>query len=223
MVLFPRPAHRIEWRGECLFMFYGIDVSSHQGTIDWEEVKAAGIHFVVLRAGYGNDIFQMDSCFEANVKGAAAAGLKIGVYWFSYAVSVEDAEKEAAVCRQVIEPYRENISYPVAYDYENESWQYSLSQGISPTSSLVNSMANAFLGAMKADGWETALYTNNDYCRNIFSAETLSAWDIWLADYSAIPSMPCEIQQTNSAGMISGVAGNVGTDTSYKDYLSITE
>ncbi len=189
-----------------------IDVSAHQGAIDWPRVKACGVAGAVLRAGYGNDAGQRDAQFTANIKGASAAGMKTAVYWFSYADSVGDALKEWAACRSVIEPYRKNILF-VAFDYEYDSIRYYRKlHGAAPSNELVNGMANAFLGAAKADGWGTALYTNNDYRRNVFSAATLAAWMLWLADYTGGPDVPCAMQQTGSTGRVDGIAGNVDMD-----------
>ena len=200
-----------------------IDVSAHQGRIDWPRVAASGVKGAVLRAGYGDDIRQQDTRFTANVTGALAAGLKIGVYWFSYADSVADALKEWAVCKQIIAPYKGQIKF-VASDYEYDSYNYyQRVHGSAPANDLINQMVNAFLGAAKADGWGTALYTNNDYRRNIFSAATLAAWDIWLADYTGGPDVPCAMQQTGSTGSVPGISGNVDMDTAFKDYaLSYT-
>lgn len=200
----------------------GIDVSRYQGRISWEKVKASGIRFVLIRAGYGDVLSQKDSMFDANIRGAAAAGLDVGVYWFSYAVSVEDAKKEASVFRQIISPYRQSITYPAAYDFESASAQYAQKQGVSFSKELVNQMADAFLSAMKEDGWKTALYTNNDFLRNVFSPEALGAWDVWLADYSGELDAECAIQQTGSSGHVPGVEGCVDTDVSFRDYSRVT-
>jgi GH25 family lysozyme M1 (1,4-beta-N-acetylmuramidase) len=194
-----------------------IDVSAHQERIDWPRVAASGVKGAVLRAGYGDDIRQQDTRFTANVTGALAAGLKIGVYWFSYADSVADALKEWAVCKQIIASYKGQIKF-VASDYEYDSYNYYRRvHGAAPSNDLINQMVNAFLGAAKADGWGTALYTNNDY-RRIFSAATLAAWDIWLADYTGGPDVPCAMQQTGSTGSVPGISGNVDMDTAFKDY-----
>lgn len=202
-------------------MIKGIDVSKHNGTIDWAKVDAAGIGFALIRAGYGNDISQKDPMFEANIKGALAHGLDVGVYWFSYATSVADARKEAGVFRQVIGPYRDKIAYPAAFDYEYESVDYyKRVKGAAPPNALINQMVNAFLDAMKSDGWTTALYTNNDYRLRILTAETLAAWDLWLADYSGGPDAPCAIQQTGNKGTVPGIEGPVDLDVSYRDYAA---
>lgn len=198
-----------------------IDVSSHNGVIDWPKVAASGVKCAVIRAGYGNDISQTDTRFVANIKGALAAGLKVSIYWFSYSDSVTDAKKEWETCRTVISPYKEKILF-IASDYEYDSYRYYRKQhGTAPSNTLINNMVNTFLGAAKADGWTTALYTNNDYRRNIFSAATLSAWPVWLADYSGGPDIPCAIQQTGSTGTVPGISGHVDLDICFKDF-SIT-
>ena len=201
----------------------GIDVSAHNGVINWPAVRASGIEAVIIRAGYGNSISQQDKQFAANIKGAAAAGLKIGIYWFSYADSVADALKEWAVCKSIIEPYRDKITLPVVYDYEYDSVNYYRKiHGAAPSNALINQMVNAFLSAAKADGWKTALYTNNDYRLHVFTAATLAMWDIWLADYSSGPDISCPIQQTGSTGKVPGISTPVDLNTFFKDYLSDT-
>lgn len=195
-----------------------IDVSAHQGAVNWPQVAAAGIKGTILRAGYGNDLSQTDTQFLNNIRGATAAGLKTAVYWFGYADSVQDALAEWAACRQAIGPYRGSILF-VAYDYEYDSVRYYREKhGAAPGNGLVNQMADTFLRAAKADGWETVLYTNNDYRLHVFSASLLAAWDLWLADYADGPDVPCAIQQTTNSGAVPGIAGNVDLDTVFKAY-----
>ncbi len=195
-----------------------IDVSAHNGIIDWHRVAASGVRGAVIRAGYGDSVSQQDTQFAANIAGAISAGLKIGVYWFSYADSVADARKEWAVCRQIIEPYKSHILF-VASDYEYDSYNYyKRVHGAAPSNVLINQMVNAFLDAVKADGYAGVLYTNNDYRRNIFSAGTLASWGIWLADYTGGPDVPCAMQQTGSTGSVPGISGNVDMDTCFKVY-----
>lgn len=195
-----------------------IDVSAHQGAINWPKVSASGVRGAIIRAGYGNDASQRDTCFTANMKGAIAAGLKVAVYWFGYADSPTDARKEWAVCKQIIAPYKGHILF-VAYDYEYDSISYYRRvHGTAPSNALINSMVNTFLCAAKADGYGTMLYTNNDYRLNTFSAETLAAWDVWIADYTGDPDIACAIQQTGSTGRADGISGNVDIDTCFKAY-----
>jgi len=195
-----------------------IDVSAHNGIIDWQRVRAAGIVGAVIRAGYGNSLSQKDKQFVANITGAIKVGLKIGIYYFSYADSVADARAEWTTCKRIIQPYKSHILF-VAEDYEYDSYNYYRRiHGAAPSNTLINQMVNAFLGAAKADGWGTALYTNNDYRRNIFSALTLGKWDVWLADYTGGPDISCAMQQTGSTGTVPGIVGNVDMDVCFKAY-----
>lgn len=191
-----------------------IDVSAHNGVITWPLVSRFGIKGAVIRAGYGNDVSQTDKQFQRNIEGAITAGLKVAVYWFGYADSVADAQKEWAVCKQIIEPYRDHILF-VCYDYEYDSANYyKRVHGAAPGNTLINSMVGAFLSAAGADGYKTALYTNNDYRLHVFTAATLAAADyLWLADYSGAPDVPCTIQQTSSSGTVPGINGRVDMNT----------
>nr|WP_319488469.1 glycoside hydrolase family 25 protein [uncultured Caproiciproducens sp.] len=196
----------------------GIDISKHNPVVDWDKVAASGIGFVLIRAGYGNDISQKDPKFDEYIKAALARGLHVGVYWFSYAVSIADALKEAEVCKKVLAPYQGQIDFPVAFDYEYDSINWAVSHKITVTASA-DSMARAFMDSMKADGWFANLYTNIDFIKSgKFSAATIKAYDVWLADYSGAPDYPCYIQQTGSTGTVPGITGNVDMDVSFRDY-----
>lgn len=191
-----------------------IDVSAHNGMISWPKVSASGVKGAILRAGYGNSLSQTDTQFTANIKGAVAAGLKVGVYWFGYPDSIADARAEWAVCKKVIEPYRDSILF-VCYDYEYDSaGYYKKIHGAAPANALINSMVAAFISTAHTDGYKTALYTNNDYRLHVFAAATLTAADyLWLADYSGAPDVSCAIQQTGSSGTVPGIRGSVDMDT----------
>lgn len=202
----------------------GIDVSKHNGTIDWTKVDASGIDFALIRAGFGNNISQKDPKFDENMQGALAHGLHAGVYWFSYAVSPDEARIEADVCRQIIAPYKGKIDFPIAFDYEYDSITYAQKRGVNPTNALIDSMGRAFMDSMKENGWLTSLYTNIDFIRTgRFSADTITKYDLWLADYSGAPDYPCGIQQTGSTGTVPGISGNVDMDVAFKDYPSIIQ
>jgi len=84
-------------------MTKGIDVSVHQGDIDWEKVKSDSVEFAILRAGYGRDVSQKDAQFEKNYVGCKANAIPIGAYWYSYALSAQEAKKEAEACLKSIE------------------------------------------------------------------------------------------------------------------------
>lgn len=200
----------------------GIDISKNNGTVDWGKVDASVIDFVLIRAGFGNDISQKDPKFDENVKGALAHGLHVGAYWFSYAVSVQDTINESKVFRQVLAPYRGKLDFPVGFDYEYDSITYAQKHGMNPTNVLIDSIAHTFMDSMKADGWFVNLYTNGDFIQSgKFSAATIKSYDVWLADYSDAPDYPCGIQQTGSTGTVPGITGAVDIDMAFKDYPTI--
>ena len=199
----------------------GIDVSSHNGAIDWGRVRAAGVAFAILRAGYGKYTSQQDSRFAANAEGALAVGLECGAYWFSYALTPDDAREEARLCVKVIEPYRGRFSFPVWYDYEYDSERYSEEHGVAPDKELRTQLAVAFCAELERLGWRAGIYTNPDYIKNRLDLSRLTAWELWLADYTGGPDVPCGMQQTGSTGRVDGVSGNVDTDEAFLDYPAL--
>ena len=199
----------------------GIDVSYHQGLIYWEKVKAAGIEFAIIRAGLGKYITQIDPRFEQNAFGVLSAGLHVGAYWFSYATSPEEARQEAQVCAQVLEPYKGKFDFPIYFDYEYDSEEYSKNQGVTPTQALRESLAQAFCEEIESRGWRAGVYTNNDYLRNRWRLDVLKQWEIWLADYTGGPNVSCGMQQTSSTGSVNGISGNVDMNTAFVDYPAL--
>ena len=130
-------------------MIKGIDVSSWQDNIDFGKVKASGIDFVIIRAGYGRETSQKDNCFEQNYNAAKAAGLDVGAYWYSYADSAEDAVKEAKACMEVIKGKK--FEYPIYFDLEEQS-QFAKGRN------FCDSVIKAFCGELEKNGY---IYTLN--------------------------------------------------------------
>ena len=203
----------------------GIDVSKYQENIDWSKVDASGIDFALIRIGMGNDAKQIDPYFHTNVKQALAHGLYVGGYYFGYATSVKDAQKEADICNQLLQPYKGKLLFPIAYDYEYDSANYfKRVKGRAPTNAEIDSFANAFLGKLKSYGWFVNIYTNLDFIRSgKFSKATIQKYDVWLADYNGAPDYPCYIQQTSSKGTVPGISGNVDINVSYRDYPTMIQ
>ena len=199
----------------------GIDVSSHQGLIDWAKVKASGIEFAIIRAGYGKYESQVDSRFEQNAFGALSAGIHAGAYWFSYATTPDEAREEAKLCAKTIEKYKGKFDLPIYFDYEYDSEEYSKKQGVTPTQELRESLAEAFCEEIQAQGWRAGVYTNKDYLRNRWRLEALNKHEIWLADYTGGPGVSCGMQQTSSTGTVDGISGNVDMDTAFVDYPAL--
>lgn len=192
----------------------GIDVSQWQGNIDWQKVKGAGVQFAMLRAGYGRN--NLDTKFHRNAKGAVAVGIPVGLYWFSYALNVEMAKKEAQYAVELAKKYK--ITWPIAYDLEYDTVSYAAKNGVTITKSLATQMAIAFCEEIKRLGYIPMVYTNLDYLNRYFDRSKLP-YDLWYAQYASAASVADkEIWQYSSKGSMPGIAGNVDMNHGYKDY-----
>ena len=192
----------------------GIDVSQWQGNIDWQKVKGAGVQFAMLRAGYGRN--NLDTKFHRNAQGAAAAGIPVGLYWFSYALNVEMARREAQYAVELAKKYK--ITWPIAYDLEYDTVSYAAKNGVAITKSLATQMAIAFCEEIKRLGYIPMVYTNLDYLNRYFDRSKLP-YDLWYAQYASTASVADkEIWQYSSKGSVPGIAGNVDMNHGYKDY-----
>ena len=192
----------------------GIDVSQWQGNIDWQKVKGAGVQFAMLRAGYGRN--NLDTKFHRNAQGAAAAGIPVGLYWFSYALNVEIARKEAQYAVELAKKYK--ITWPIAYDLEYDTVSYAVKNGVTITKSLATQMAIAFCEEIKRLGYIPMVYTNLDYLNRYFDRSKLP-YDLWYAQYASTASVADkEIWQYSSKGSVPGIPGNVDMNHGYKDY-----
>ena len=195
----------------------GIDVSQWQGNIDWQKVKGAGVQFAMLRAGYGRN--NLDTKFHRNAQGAAAVGIPVGLYWFSYALNVEMARKEAQYAVELAKKYK--ITWPIAYDLEYDTVSYAAKNGITITKSLATQMAFAFCEEVKRLGYIPMVYTNLDYLNRYFDRSKLP-YDLWYAQYASKASIADkEIWQYTSSGSVSGIAGKVDMNYGYKNYGSV--
>ncbi len=193
----------------------GIDVSHYQGEIDFEKVKASGIRFVMLRAGYGweNPSVQTDRNFYRNYRMAVKAGLPCGAYHYSYATNTEEARKEADFFLKVIQGCK--FGYPVAFDMEDKS-QVNLGR------KNLTDIAAAFCEKMEGAGYYTCIYTNLDWIKNRLDMERLKQYDLWFARYHDAPGYEgMGLWQYSSTGRVDGIQTAVDLDISYRDYPSI--
>ena len=191
--------------------FKGIDVSQYQGNIDFAKVKASGIDFVIIRAGYGRYENQCDPFFEQNYKSAKAAGLHVGAYWYSYAQSVDDAVKEAKTCMKIIKD--KQFEMPIFFDLEE---QKQFVKGVVFCDSLVKSFCNE----LEKNGYFAGLYISRSPLQTYISKSVANRYALWIAEYGS----RCKyngsygIWQYTSTGRVSGINGNVDMDISYVDY-----
>ena len=187
----------------------GIDVSSHQGEIDWEQVKAAGVEFVMLRVGYrGLDqggLYE-DEYAQINYAGAKAAGLKVGAYFFSQAITPEEALKEAEFALVITKGW--SLDMPLVYD-----WEYSGAENrvAAMTAPQVTECAQLFCETVKKAGFTPMVYFNPDIGRNFLHLEALKDYPFWLAMYDQDFTYDYKVDmwQYTCEGSVPGIVGNV--------------
>ena len=189
----------------------GIDVSKYQETVDWQQVKAAGIDFVMIRLGfrgYGEEgKLVEDACFRSHIEGALSAGLDVGVYFFSQAINDEEAAEEAQFVLDRIKDYE--ITYPVVFDTEEIKDAEARTDGLSREQFTQN--CKVFCDAVEAYGYDTMIYANMKWMAFTLKLTELTKYDFWYADYEAVPQCPYDFQmwQYTESGTVPGVAGNV--------------
>lgn len=195
----------------------GIDVSEHNGNIDFAAVKAEGVEFAMLRAGYGWTY--QDKKFEQNVNGFLSAGIPIGAYWFIYATNVEEAIKNADKCIEVLSKFKGKFTFPIGCDYEYDSDSYSEKQHVKQTKASRTAMIEAFCDRLEEAGYYVSAYLNPDYISKTNYNE-LTQFDLWLAEWGVKkPRRDCGMWQYADDLHISG---NVfDGDIAYKDYEQI--
>lgn len=198
---------------------FGIDVSAHQGEIDWDTVAAAGVEFAMIRAGYrgyGSGNLVADACFTQNMEGALAAGLDVGVYFYSQAISAEEAVEEAEMVLSMIEGYE--ITYPVVYDWETVTTDVARTDGISVD--VLTDCTIAFCDTVAAAGYTPMVYQNKRTSLLKLDLRALTDYDFWLAEYNEEATFyyDYDMWQYTAAGSIPGIEGDVDLNICFTDY-----
>lgn len=199
---------------------FGIDISKNNGTIDWAQVKASGVNFVMLRAVVGNnpaipnDFIGVDSKFHENIKGALAAGLNVGVYNYSHATTPAEAKAEAQYLISVLKNYK--ITYPVVFDFE-EDYQLALDKD------TITAIIKAFMNEITDAGYYPMLYSFKSCLENILDMDALSDYAVWLAEWrtTATYSGKYYMWQHDAVNNIKGINGYVDVNISYRDFAAI--
>ena len=191
----------------------GIDISSHQGIIDFSKVKSQ-VDFVMIRSGYG--FYHEDLMFKNNADACQKYGIPYGFYHYSYATNVEDAKKEVEGMLQSIKNYQP--SYPIVIDME-DSDGYKKEHG-NPSNEMYVEICSLFCKELEKAGYYAMIYANLDWLQNRIHSTKLDGFDKWLAQWSSAPTyqQPFGIWQYSSSGKIDGITGNVDMDIAYKDY-----
>ena len=204
----------------------GVDVSEFQdGPIDWEQVKAAGIEFCILRAGYRGlteGLLNRDETFADYYSGAREAGLKVGVYFFSQAVTAEEAREEADFVLELLED--EPPEYPIVFDWEPPTPSQDLSteelRAYGLSGKEVTDLAVAFCDEIQTHGCTPCVYLNKTLAYEFFDLDQLKPYDLWYAEYQPAPSFyySFRIWQYASDGQVPGIPGTVDMDICFDAY-----
>ncbi len=198
----------------------GIDVSKWQGTINWQTVKDAGIDFAIIRVGYrgySTGAVVEDTYFKQNIQGATQAGLKVGVYFFSQAITAEEAVIEASMAIQAVRGY--NLALPIYFDSE-----YSTSAKTGRADKLSQShrtaVAKAFCETVENSGYQAGIYASASWFYYQLDYSQISQYDIWVAHYTAQTDFRYhyDIWQYTGSGSCAGVAGHVDLNIAYTRY-----
>lgn len=188
----------------------GVDVSSYQGNIDWQAVRDAGATFAIIRVagrGYGQaGGVYADKLAQTNYEGAKRAGLKVGVYFFSQAITAEEAAEEARFILSITRDW--DLDMPVVYDWERMEGN---SRTANTDRRTVTDCMLAFCREVEAAGRTPMVYFNPDHAESMFYIEEVTQYKFWLAYYTDWMTFPYEVNmwQYTSTGKISGVNGTV--------------
>lgn len=199
-------------------IYEGIDVSKHQGQIQWDKLaKDPSVKFVIIRAGYGKYYpSQIDQKFEYNYQKAKEYNIPVGAYWYSYATSTAEVKEEMAAFLKTIEG--KQFEFPIYFDQEYEPGIIKL------TNQQRTDIIKTALGILEGKGYYAGLYCSLDWINNKVVSEQLKSYDTWIASYSAktpISKLRYGMWQYSSSGQASGVSGKVDRNHCYKDYPSI--
>lgn len=194
----------------------GIDVSRWNGDIDWNKVKDSGVSYVIIRCGYrGSSAGALieDWNYKKNIQGAINAGLKVGVYFFSQAITEAEAVEEASMVLGLVKNYK--ISYPIFIDTEPSG-----GRADSLTKAQRTAVCNAFCQTIKNAGYSAGIYASKSWFNSKLTVSSLSAYKIWVAQYASTCTYTgrYDLWQYSAKGSISGIGGDVDLNYSYMGY-----
>ncbi len=203
------------YKSEDTLASVGVDVSSHQQEIDWELVAANGVEFAMIRVGYRGYTegeIQPDDYFVQNIEGARAAGLDVGVYFFSQALDEQESIDEANYVLEQIKPY--SLSYPVIFDWEDIEAD-ARTDGMDSVQLTKNAIA--FCDTIKQAGYRAGVYFNQRFGYEEFDLESLQDYVFWLAEYNDTPSFSFHFQiwQYCNDGRVDGIKTDVDLNLAF--------
>ncbi len=195
---------------------FGIDVSKWNGNIDWNAVRNSGVSFVIIRCGYRGSTkgaLVEDSAFRRNIEGATAAGLKVGIYFFTQAVNEVEAVEEASMVLSLVKNYK--ISYPIFIDTEACGGRADKISRETRTA-----VCRAFCETIRNGGYTAGIYASKSWFTDNLNVGSLNSYKIWLAQYATTPTYTgrYDLWQYSSKGKINGISGDVDLNYSYLGY-----
>ena len=201
--------------------YVGVDVSKHTGTINFTGVKAAGVDYMMIRLGsrgYSTGQISLDENFKENIEGAIEEGLEVGVYFYSQAITREEAVQEANFVIQNLEPYRAKVKYPVAFDMEFVANDQSRVDGLSRDDKTT--VTAAFLEGIKAAGYVPMIYGDKEWLIKEIDMTKLQGYDVWLSQEEDIPDYPYQytMWQYATDGVLNGINGNADLNICFVNY-----
>ena len=201
------------WPNDSRAISKGIDVSYHNGTIDWKKVKQSEVEYAIIRCGYGtNDKSQDDKKWEENVKGCVDNNIPYGVYLYSYADTVEKASSEADHAIRLLQGKK--LKYPVYYDLEEDKLRDKISK------KTIADIAQTFCDKLSAKGYTVGIYANKDWFTNYLTDSRFNNWTKWVAQYNTVCNYQgkYDMWQCSSTGRVPGISGNVDLNYSYSPF-----
>lgn len=194
-----------------------IDISKHNGNLDFNKIKASGIEGVMIRIGYG--IRHEDPMFRKNVEGCIAAGLHYGFYFYSYALNVNEANEEANYCLELLKGYAPTL--PIAFDMEDADG-YKRKYGM-PSNSTLQAICETFLSVVQKEGYYVSLYASLSWLNNQLNTPSLDIYDKWVAQWNSkcTYNKPYGMWQYTDAASIPGSSIRTDANLAYKDYPNI--
>lgn len=192
--------------------YFGIDVSEHQGFIDWKAAHKY-IDFAFIRGGYW---FVDDSYVKYNCEMCVKYGVPFGLYWFSYALTKEDAEEEARKAVEIAKEYTPEL--PIFFDFEYDSVRFATEQGVKVTQELVRTLTDTFCDYVKSNGFETGFYASPDFVERYYGWKYVQTCGhlFWLAHWVNKTNYGYDFWQTSSNGKVLGINGRVDTNITNK-------
>ena len=201
------------WPNDSRAISKGIDVSYHNGTIDWKKVKQSEVEYAIIRCGYGtNNKSQDDKKWEENVKGCVDNNIPYGVYLYSYADTVEKASSEADHAIRLLQGKK--FKYPVYYDLEEDKLRDKISK------KTIADIAQTFCDKLSAKGYTVGIYANKDWFTNYLTDSRFNNWTKWVAQYNTVCNYQgkYDMWQCSSTGKVPGISGNVDLNYSYSPF-----